>query len=152
MYSKEEAISNKKEFWTKFGFFSQTKRESLGLEKKWLAHNTGINSVNLKFDFEKKQALVGIEINTNNLDEEQKYYNRFLDLKNIIDNKFEESPIWNPDFKTESGKYVCKIYHIFNNVNINDKSCWPGVFQFFFNYMSIYESFYNEFMELIQDS
>jgi len=36
MYSKDESKINKKEFWTKFGFFSQTKRMALGLEKKWM--------------------------------------------------------------------------------------------------------------------
>jgi len=62
MYSKEESKKLKKEFWTKFGGFSQKKRLSLGLKKKWISHYTGINCLSLKFDFEKNKALVGIEI------------------------------------------------------------------------------------------
>jgi hypothetical protein len=150
MFSKEESRRIKKEFWTKFGFFSQTKRVAMGLEKKWMTYNTGINSIILKFDFDKKLASVGIEIDANTSDEEEKYYNRFIALKSILDKKFEKPPTWNPDFKKGSEKFVHKIYHTLDNVSVFDTTCWPSVFQFFFTYMLIYEVFIDEFKDFLQ--
>ena len=109
MYSKEESKRIKKEFWTRFGWFSQKKRRALGLDKKWISHYTGINCLSLKFDFEKKKALVGIEINSGNAQEEEKYYNKLLSLKNILNEMFEETPQWETDYELSSGKYVIKI-------------------------------------------
>lgn len=152
MYSKEESIKLKKEFWTTFGFVSQKKRLASGFDKKWISHNTGINCLNLKFDFEKNKALVGIEINTNNAKEEEKYYNRLLSLRTILDSNFDIKPFWEPDFELCSGKFVVKIYHSLENVNIHDKSCWGDVFKFFYDYMLLYEIFYIEYEDVIKCS
>jgi len=152
MYSKDESIQIKKEFWTTFGVFSQKKRMASGFDKKWISHNTGINCLNLKFDFEKKLALVGIEINTTNTKEEENYYNRLLSLKTILNSGFNKIPIWEPDFELSSGKFVVKIYHSLENVNIHDKSCWGNVFNFFYDYMLLYEFFYIECEDVIKDN
>jgi len=151
MYSKEESKQIKKEFWVKFGFFSQRKRIAAGLNKKWLSHNTGINCLSLKFDFENKQALVGIEIFTHNQDEKQKYYDRLLSLKTILNDSFKIAPEWNYNFELPNGEIAAKIYHTLENVKIHDKTCWPKVFRFFFENMMIYESFYTEYKEIIAD-
>jgi hypothetical protein len=152
MYSKEESIKLKKEFWTTFGFFSQKKRFASGFDKKWISHNTGINCLNLKFDFEKKKALVGIEINTNSEKEEEKYYDRLLSLRTILNSSFDKEPFWEPDFELSSGKFVVKIYHSLENVNIHNKSCWGDVFKFFYDYMLLYEIFYIEYEDIIKRS
>ena len=151
MYSKEESKQIKKEFWTRFGFYSQRKRVALGLNKKWISHQTGISCLSLKFDFDNKKAMVGIEINSNRIQENEKYYNRLLPLKSILNNKFRTHPVWNPKFQLSDGKMVMKIYHELGSVNIHDKSCWPNVFNFLYNNMLIYESFYEEYKDIIKD-
>lgn len=150
MFSKEESKKIKKEFWTKFGRFSQRKRTKLGLSKRWISHYTGIHDLSLKFDFERKKAIVGIEISGNKLNEE-KYYDKLLSLKTILDESFKVNPEWNPQYELPDGKIVIKIYHLLEDVNIHDKNCWPKVFNFFFEHMIIYESFYLEYMEYIKD-
>lgn len=151
MYSKEDSRRIKKEFWTKFGRFSQRKRIALGYDKRWLTHNTGIISFNLKFDFEKKEALVGIEISSRNKMEEENIYSKLLALKTLLNDMFDEAPIWNPEFELTTGKKVIKVYHILENVNIHNKECWPTVFNFFFDYMIQYETFYKEYKDFIRD-
>lgn len=151
MYSKEESQRIKKEFWTNFGIFSQKKRVYQGLDKRWISHNTGINCLSLKFDFERKQALVGIEIYTTNRKEEEKYYNRILQLKTVLHEFFDEEPIWDSDFDLGNGKFAVKIYHLLENVNIHDKSCWPNVYQFFYEFMLKYEQFFIEYKDFIKD-
>lgn len=151
MFSKEESKQIKKEFWTKFGVFSQRKRLALGLDKKWISHNTGINCLSLKFDFERKRALVGIEINSASVNEEDKYYNKLLSLKTLLNENFKQAPEWFPDYELPDGKYVVKIVHILDDVNIHNKECWPKVYNFFFDNMLIYEAFYADFKEVIKD-
>ena len=151
MYSKEESKKLKKEFWTKFGGFSQRKRLSLGLEKKWISHYTGINCLSLKFDFEKNKALVGIEISDGNRIHQEKSYGKLLQLKYILDNTFNEPPEWDTNYQLQDGKTVIKIYHVLDNVNVHNKECWPEVFKFYFDMMIKYESFYTEYKDFILD-
>lgn len=151
MFSKEESRLIKKEFWTNFGIFSQKKRVGLGLDKRWISHNTGISCLSLKFDFERKEALVGIEIYTNNSKEEEKYLTRLIQLKQILNDLFTEQPIWDEDFELLNGRFAVKIYHKLSKVNIHDKSCWPEVYNFFFDYMIKYEEFYSDYKDFIKD-
>ena len=53
MYSKEESIQIKKEFWTKF---------SESNPRKWLLYNTKIKDVSFKFYVDNKKAQVLLEI------------------------------------------------------------------------------------------
>ena len=150
MFSKEESKRIKKEFWTRFGHFSQRKRIALGLDKRWISHYTDINELSLKFDFERKRALVGIEISGNRCNVE-KYYDRLLSLKTILNKSFQDNPEWDSEYELQEGKVVIKIYHLLENVNIHDKKSWPKVFNFYFDYMILYELFYSEYKDFIKE-
>lgn len=151
MFSKEKSKQLKKKFWTSFGQFSQLKRVAIGFNKKWLSHRTGIHCLSLKFEFDRKFASVGIEIDTEKDTEKEKYYNRLISLKTVLNNCFTSPPVWDTKYELVNGKIVIKIHHILNNVHIHDESCWPDVFQFFFDHMIKYEGFYMEFQDIIKD-
>ena len=40
---------------------------------------------------------------------------------------------WDEQYKTDSGKEVCSIYKVLDNVNIYNKSHWTDIFEFFWD-------------------
>ena len=151
MFSKDEAKKIRQHFWTTFGKISARKKEAEGKDKKWITYHTGINAINLKFDFTRKLAMVGIDIECDSLKEQDKYYNRLLGLRKILDSSFPEPLIWNEDFELENGKYIARIYRKLEDVSIYNKQSWPRVFQFFYDNMLIIEQFYLDYRDIIKD-
>lgn len=139
MYSKEESIIIRKEFWIAFDVYS---RKYLGAKRKWILYNTGIKDFSLKFDVNRNCARVILAIENRS---EDKRFDTFVKLKEyellyneILGNDW----IWDEQFRSDSGKDVCMLYLQLDNVNIYRKENWSQIFDFFaLNMLKLEESF-----------
>ncbi|AZQ44116.1 DUF4268 domain-containing protein [Nonlabens ponticola] len=142
MYSKEEAKQVRQDFWTFFG-----KR----YDRKWLLYNTGIKDLVLKFEFEDNRAIVGIDLMHDDQFYREYYFDKLLSLKALMFEEVSQELIFDPDYRTESGKIISRIYVYLDNVKIQRKTDWPAVYNFYYKYMDRLEQFYLEYRDFVKN-
>ena len=67
MYSKEEALQIKKDFWISF---------ATEYPKKWLLYNTKIKDFSFKFYADNKKAIVSLDIESKNFENRIIYFQK----------------------------------------------------------------------------
>lgn len=150
MYSKEEAKKIRVEFWNQFRDYTNKRRKNKGRTGKWILNRTGINAVNLKFHFDNKVALVGIDVETKNLDTRIEMYEKLETLKKQINKALGENTTWELDYIRENDKPISRIYTSIDKVDIFDITTWNRVNMFFFDRMTALEDMFLEYKDYIK--
>lgn len=142
MYSKEESIKIKKEFWTQF---------ALAYPRKWLLYDTKIKDFSFKFYVDNKKAQVFIDIEMKDFDKRIQYFEKIESLKSILDEEFIKDLVFEKNLTLETGKIVSRVWVEKLNVSLNNKNYWSEIFEFFNQNMHQLELFYIEYQDFIKD-
>jgi len=142
MYSKEESIRIKKEFWTQF---AET------YPRKWLLYNTKIKDVSFKFFVDNKKAQVLLDIEPKDDEKRKIYFEKVESLKNILIEEYLSDAIFERNHYLESGKIISRIWVETSGISINNKATWNAIFDFFNENMDAFERFFYENEDYIKD-
>ncbi len=142
MYSKEEALQLKKEFWTTF---------ATAYPRKWILYNTKIKDFSFKFHVDNSKAMVLLDIEPKEEDKRKIYYEKIESLKTILIEEFLPEAILERNFYLENGKCISRIWIEKTGLSINNKKNRDAIFDFFNESMSAFEHFYLEYEEYIKD-
>ncbi|MDR2224170.1 MAG: DUF4268 domain-containing protein [Flavobacteriaceae bacterium] len=142
MYSKEEALRIKKEFWITF---ADT------YPRKWLLHNTKIKDVTFKFYADNKKAQVLLDIEPKDEEKRKIYYEKIESLKTILLEDYLPEAIFERNFYLENGKLISRIWVNLDHVCINNKATWDTIYDFFNEKMTSFEMFFYEHEDYIKD-
>jgi hypothetical protein len=152
MYAKDETKNTREEFWNEFKAWSGGKRVKAGKPGKWIMNDTGIKQIKLKFHFDDKIALAGIEIDTRNLDKRIDLWDKLEKTKTRLEEKLGSTLIWDMEYPLEVKKTVSRVYCRIENVSIYDRSNWKEVKEFFFSKMNSFEDFFLEYKDYFKYS
>jgi hypothetical protein len=150
MYTKEEAKEIRTEYWNQFRDYTNKRRMNKGRTGKWIMDKTGIGAINLKFHFDHKCALVGIDVETKNPERRIEYYEKLETLKSQINKALGENSKWEPEYIRENNKTISRIYTEIVDVDIFNKTSWNRVNMFFFDRMSALEDMFLEYTDYIK--
>ena len=142
MYSKEEALLIKKEFWTAF---------ASAYPRKWLLYDTKIKDVTFKFYIDNKKAQVLLDIEPKEEDKRRIYFEKIESLKNILIEEYLPEAILDRNFYLDSGKIISRIWIEKLEVSLNNKNDWETIYNFFNDTMSQFEMFFYEYEDYIKD-
>lgn len=142
MFSKEEALQIKKDFWIAF---------AAEYPRKWLLYNTKIKDVTFKFYVDNKKAQVLLDIEPKDENKRIIYYEKVESLKNILLEDYLEDAIFERHFYLENGKEISRIWVEKTGISINNKKTWNAVFDFFNEKMDAFERFFYENEDYIKD-
>jgi hypothetical protein len=142
MYSKEEALQVKKEFWISF---------AVECPRKWLLYNTKIKDFSFKFNADNKRAIVSLDIEPKNNEHRIIYFQKIESLQTILKEKYLPNVLFNPNFQLDTGKIISRVWLELEGVSINNKSTWPIIFEFFSMNMELFELFFFEYEDYIKD-
>ena len=142
MFSKEEAIQIKKEFWIAF---------AEEYPRKWLLYNTKIKDVTFKFYVDNKKAQVLLDIEPKDEEKRKIYYEKVESLKTILLEDYLDDVIFERNFYLETGKVISRIWVEKTGISINNKNTWPEIFDFFAEKMDAFERFFYENEDYIKD-
>ncbi|MGL2964827.1 DUF4268 domain-containing protein [Flavobacterium sp. RSB2_4_14] len=142
MYSKEEALRIKKEFWTAF---------AEAYPRKWLLYDTKIKDVTFKFFIDNKKAQVLLDIEPKDEEKRKIYFEKIESLKTILLEDYLPEAILERNYYLETGKVISRIWIEKLDVNLNNRSYWPAIFDFFNETMEQFERFFYEYEEYIKD-
>ena len=142
MFSKEEALQIKKDFWIAF---------AAEYPRKWLLYNTKIKDVTFKFYVDNKKALVLLDIEPKDEEKRKIYYEKVESLKTILLEDYLHDVIFERNFYLETGKVISRVWVEKTGISINNKNTWPEVFDFFAEKMDAFERFFYENEDYIKD-
>ena len=142
MFSKEEALQIKKDFWIAF---------AAEYPRKWLLYNTKIKDVTFKFYVDNKKAQVLLDIEPKDEEKRKIYYEKVESLKTILLEDYLDDVIFERNFYLETGKEISRVWVEKTGISINNKNTWPEVFDFFAEKMDAFERFFYENEDYIKD-
>ena len=142
MFSKEESKLLRQEFWTSFG---------KSFPRKWTLYDTKLKGFSFKFHFDNKSALVAIDLE-DDLEHRIKYWEKLVALKSILLDDFLPEAIYKEEYILENEKEISRIFvSLDQKVSIHNKNTWREVMVFFNEKMSLFEVFFNEYKDVIED-
>lgn len=141
MFSKEQAATLKKEFWTAFG---------KSFPRKWLLYDTKIKDFSFKFYADNKKAQVSLNIEMQDEIFRNAYFEKIQSLESMFTEEIPEL-ILDENFTLENGKIISKIWVEKNGVSLFNKNSWQEIFEFFFDNMEKIEQLYFEYEDYIKD-
>ena len=142
MFSKEESRQLREEFWTSFG---------KSFPRKWILYDTKIKGFSFKFHFDTKSALIALDLE-DDLENRITYWEKLQSLKSILLNEYLPEVIFEEEYFLENGKEISRIYlPLEKKVSIHNKNSWQEVMVFFNENMHQFESFFNEYQDIISD-
>ena len=142
MFSKEEALQIKKDFWIAF---------AAEYPRKWLLYNTKIKDVTFKFYVDNKKAQVLLDIEPKDEEKRRIYYEKVESLKTILLEDYLDDVIFERNFYLETGKVISRVWVEKTGISINNKNTWPEIFDFFAEKMDAFERFFYENEDYIKD-
>ena len=143
MYSKEESRLLRQEFWTSFG---------KSFPRKWLLYNTKIKGLSFKFHFDTKKALISLDLE-DDLENRINCWEKLVALKNILHTDYLPNAIFEEEYYLENGKEISRIYlPLEQKVSIHNKNTWRAVMEFFNVNMILFETFFEEYKDIIKGS
>lgn len=142
MFSKEESRILRQEFWTSFG---------KSFPRKWILYDTKLKGFSFKFHFDTKYALVALDME-DDLENRIKYWEKLLALKSILIEEYLAEAIYEEAYFFDNHKEISRIYvPLEQKVSIHNKNTWREVMEFFNEKMSLFEAFFEEYREVIED-
>ena len=142
MYSKEETLRLKKEFWTEFANSN---------ERKWILYDTKIKDFTFKFFVDNKRAQVILDIEPNNEELRKIYFEKIESLKTILTIEYLPEIVIEKNYYLDSGKVISRAWIEILGVSLNNKNTWPTIFNFFSENMHKFELFFIEYEDYIKD-
>ncbi len=142
MYSKEESLKIKKEFWTAFAD---------AYPRKWILYDTKIKDFSFKFYVDNKKAQVLIDIEPKDDEKRKIYFEKIESLKTILTEEYVSELIFDRNYHLETGKIISRIWIEKLGISLNNKDTWPAIFDFFYDNMDALERFYYENEDYIKD-
>jgi hypothetical protein len=126
--------------------------ELKGRKKKWILHRTGISNVSLKFEANRNDARVILEINHRSESRRLHAFEVIQRYKQILEHDFEDGLSW--DFlhiREDSGQQVCRIYTTLMGADYHKRSHWSDIFDFYIENMMRLERNFLGIKDWIED-
>lgn len=143
MFSKEEALQIKKDFWIGF---------AEAYPRKWILHHTKIKDVSFKFYVDNKTAQVALEIEPKDDEKRKIYFEKMESLKSILIDEYLKEVIFERNYYLPNGKRISRVWvEIDKKISVNNKATWQDIYDFFAENMTQFELFFYEYEEYIKD-
>ncbi|WP_434035903.1 DUF4268 domain-containing protein [Formosa sp. 4Alg 33] len=142
MFSKEESRELRELFWTSFG---------KSFPRKWILYDTKIKGFSFKFHFDTKSAFVTLDVE-HDLENRIKHWEKLESLKSILRDDYLPEAIFEEEFLLDNGKEISRIYvPLDQKVSIHNKNTWQEVMVFLNENMSKFESFFEDYSDILKD-
>ncbi|MFV0592468.1 MAG: DUF4268 domain-containing protein [Draconibacterium sp.] len=152
MYSKDELKQLRVTFWEKFGQRCEIHPDLMYRKRKWILHRTKVKDVAFRFDVNRENARVILELGNRNENLRLRAYEFLEQYKVVMEEGFEKGLIWEFFHEREdSNKEVCCIYTQLNGVDFHRQNQWPEIYNFFIENMLQLESNFMSIRDLLQE-
>ena len=141
MYSKAALKALKQDFWTSFG---------KSFPRKWTLYNTKIKGLEFKFHFDKKNAMVCLDID-HSLERRMELWGKIQSLQTVLTENYLPKAIFEDIYYLNQTKDVSRVYVSLEGVSIHNKNTWQEAMVFLNDAMSQFEDFFEDFKTTLEN-
>jgi len=141
MYSKVEVKALRQLFWTSFG---------KSFPRKWTLYNTKIKGLEFKFHFDKKSAMVCLDID-DTIERRLELWEKIQSLQAILLENHLPNALFEEIYYIDQDKDISRVFVLLEGVSINNKNTWQQTMEFLSLSMNQFESFFEDFNSVLED-
>ena len=141
MYSKVEVKALRQLFWTSFG---------KSFPRKWTLYNTKIKGLEFKFHFDKKSAMVCLDID-DTIERRLELWEKILSLQAVLLENYLPNALFEEIYYIDQDKDISRVFVLLEGVSINNKNTWQQTMEFLSLSMNQFESFFEDFNSVLED-
>ena len=152
MYKRDELKQLKTDFWNGFADYCNTIPRLAQRKQKFMLYNTRLKGTELKFDVQRHEVAVVLEINHNDYERRIELFEHFKACRMFFEEAFEGMEIvYEPFFKLETGKDVCRIYIRLDDVmDFHRRDDWQKFYGFMARNMMRLERIFNQAKQALE--
>ena len=141
MYSKVEVKALRQLFWTSFG---------KSFPRKWTLYNTKIKGLEFKFHFDKKSAMVCLDID-DTIERRLELWEKILSLQAVLLENYLPNALFEEIYYIDQDKDISRVFVLLEGVSINNKNTWQQTMEFLSLSMNQFESFFENYNSVLED-
>ena len=162
MYKYSELKQLKTDFWNGFADYCNTIPRLAQRKQKFMLYNTRLKGTELKFDVQRHEVSVVLEINHIDYERRIELFEHFKACRLLFEESFDGlEVVYEPFFKLETGKEVCRIYVSSLSKNTEDvekvgrldfhrRDDWQQFYQFMARNMMRLERIFNQAKQALE--
>lgn len=150
MYSKEEAKSLRKKFWTTFGVYMKKYNKVYGAKIRWVNYNTKVKDIYFRLEVTKHKASFSFDLQHKDEGLRELFYEQFTELKAVITDSFVDELTWEQENETPYG-INSSIYTELEGVSVFNKNDWLTIFPFLERNIVAAHDFWADFGEIFKN-
>lgn len=151
MYSKEEIKELYRSFWQNFKSYCETQALLNFKKKRWILNETQIRGLALRFEVDRQNARVILELQNKSEDRRLQIYELLERYKVVMEEGFKNGLVWEFYHQREDNKQeVCRIYTQLENVDWHCQNQWQEIYDFFIVNMLKMEVNYLEVKDVLK--
>jgi len=141
MYSKVEVKVLRQLFWTSFG---------KSFPRKWTLYNTKIKGLEFKFHFDKKSAMVCLDID-DTIERRLELWEKIQSLQAVLLENYLPNALFEEIYYIDQDKDISRVFVLLEGVSINNKNTWQQTMEFLSLSMNQFESFFEDYNSVLED-
>nr|WP_276900979.1 DUF4268 domain-containing protein [Pedobacter kyonggii] len=151
MYSKEEAVRLRQQFWISFGQYMKPIPSASGSTVNWTNYKTGVKNIFFKMDVDNKKAFISIRLSHPDPDIRHLIFEQFEEFKLLFTNTVNEEWNWIKDATDDFGKTISLISISIAGVSIFNQQHWPELISFFKPRIIALDDFWDNVKPVFED-
>lgn len=152
MYKRDELKQLKTDFWNGFADYCNTIPRLVQRKQKFMLYNTRLKGTELKFDVQRHDVAVVLEINHTDYERRIELFEHFKACRMLFEEAFDGMEIvYEPFYKLETGKEVCRIYiRLDDEMDFHRRDDWQKFYQFMARNMMRLERIFNQAKQALE--
>lgn len=152
MYKRDELKQLKTDFWNGFADYCNTIPRLAQRKQKFMLYNTRLKGTELKFDVQRHEVAVVLEINHTDYDHRIELFEHFKACRMLFEEAFDGMEVvYEPFYKLETGKDVCRIYiRLADEMDFHRRDDWQKFYGFMARNMMRLERIFNQAKQALE--
>ena len=152
MYKRDELKQLKTDFWNGFADYCNTIPRLAQRKQKFMLYNTRLKGTELKFDVQRHEVSVVLEINHTVYERRIELFEHFKACRMLFEEAFDGMEVvYEPFYKLETGKDVCRIYiRLADEMDFHRRDDWQKFYGFMARNMMRLERIFNQAKQALE--
>lgn len=152
MYKRDELKQLKTDFWNGFADYCNTIPRLAQRKQKFMLYNTRLKGTELKFDVQRHEVAVVLEINHTDYERRIELFEHFKACRMLFEEAFDGMEVvYEPFYKLETCKDVCRIYiRLADEMDFHRRDDWQKFYGFMARNMMRLERIFNQAKQALE--
>ena len=152
MYKRDELKQLKTDFWNGFADYCNTIPLLAQRKQKFMLYNTRLKGTELKFDVQRYDVSIVLEINHTDYERRIELFEHFKACRLLFEESFGDMEVvYEPFYVLETGKEVCRIYvSMTQDVDFHRRDDWQIFYIFMARNMMKLERIFNQAKQALE--